>query len=59
MVIDRPGERVVVCFAYGWRESSPSLAPACQAMADHSIKAGCSSADLLVVPADRLHLLVT
>ena len=58
MISDQPGERVVLCFACGWRESSPSLAPACQAMADHGIEAGCSFDDLLVIPADRMHLLV-
>jgi hypothetical protein len=57
VIIDQPGERVVVCFACGWRESAPGLQPACQAMADHSIEAGCSSDDLLVIPADRVHLL--
>jgi hypothetical protein len=59
VISDQPGERVVVCFACGWRQSAPSLRPAVQKMADHSIKAGCSSDDLLVVPADRLHSLRT
>jgi hypothetical protein len=57
MIIDRPGERVVCCFGCGLRQSAPSLAPACQAMVDHSIEVGCD--DLLVIPADRMHLLVT
>ena len=59
MIIDQPGERVVVCFACGWRESAPSLRPAAKKMTDHSIEVGCSCDDLLIVPADRIHLLVT
>ena len=57
MTSDRPGERVVVCFACGWLESAPSLRPAVQKMADHSVEPECSSDDLLVVSADRMHLL--
>jgi hypothetical protein len=58
VVIDRPGERVVVCFACGWRESAtPSLRPAVQKMADHNVEVGCSTDDVLVVPADRIQLL--
>ena len=55
--VDTPGERVACCFACGWRELAPSLRPAVQKMADHSIEAGCSFDDLLVIPADRMHLL--
>jgi hypothetical protein len=37
----------------------PKLLTAAQKMEDHSTEAGCSSDDLPVIPADRMHLLVT
>ena len=55
MIIDQPGERVVVCFECGWRESAPSLAPAVQRMADHSIETG--GDDLLVIPVEKISML--
>jgi len=41
----------------GCQAAAEPRARAVQKGADHSIEAGCSSDDLLVVPADRLHLL--
>lgn len=58
MIIDQPDERVVCCFSCGLRQSAASLRPAVQNMSDHSIETGCSSDDLLVIPAARMHLLV-
>lgn len=58
MIIDQPDERVVCCFSCGLRQSAASLRPAVQNMSDHSIEAGCSSDDVLVTPADRMHFMV-
>jgi hypothetical protein len=41
VISDQPVERVVVCFAFGRRESAPSLRPAVQKTADHNIEVGC------------------
>jgi hypothetical protein len=55
VIIDQPGERVVVCFGCGWRGVGASLAPAVQRMADHSIEIGCD--DLLVVAVEKISML--
>lgn len=59
MVWDDPGAPLAMC-PCGWSAPAPSLAPACDllAMADHSVDAGCSSDDLQVIPADRMHFMV-